>query len=287
MACGKTTIAQEPDSTMSVIFLVILAIAALPVVLAYGYAIVTFAIFPLVTRRDPDPAPGVRRDRARAFAIEGAAQLWAFCVAWMHLAPSPRIVCPGLGRPIVLLPGYTETAGTLWILGRRLNSLTGRPVAALNHRPGLYASIKRLACGAMDDIERIRALTGGGEVDLVGHSMGGLVSRYLVERLGFTGVRAIVTLGTPHEGARLARTRTGACATQMIPGSDFLELLKEGNPAAPVVRLASVGSLVDNIVQPVSSAVAPRGEHVWFGDVAHVGLLFDPAVAREVARLLS
>ena len=272
---------------LTTILLILLCLAALPVVLAYGYAVATFALFPVTTRRDPDPAAGVPRDRARAFALEGMGQVWAFMVAWMHLAPSPRIVCPGIGRPIVLLPGYTETAGTLWVLGRRLNHLTGRPVAAINHRPGMYASIKDLSYGAMNDIARILVVTGSDDVDLVGHSMGGLVSRYLVERLGFKGVRAIVTLGTPHRGARLARVRTGTCATQMIPDSDFLAKLGEPAPGSEAVRLASIGSLVDNIVQPVASAVAPRGEHVWFGDVAHVGLLFDPAVAREIARLLA
>lgn len=48
------------------------------------------------------------------------------------------------------------------------------------------------------------------EVSLVAHSMGGLVSRYYLESgsfatyPGFTRVRRLITLGTPHEGAALA-----------------------------------------------------------------------------------
>jgi len=271
---------------MTTFLLVLLAIAMLPYVMAYVYATVTFAIFPILTRGDPNPAPGVRRDVLRAWAVEGAAQAWAFLVSWMHLARSPRIVCPGIGRPIILLPGYTETAGTLWILGRRLNALTGRPVAALNHRPGFFAGIPRLAQTATADVERVLALTGSDKADLVGHSMGGLVSRFIVERLGKADlIRAIVTLGTPHKGARLAHVRRGEGTRQMRPGSSFLREMRSA--PAEGVRYASIGSLLDNIVQPVASAEGPTGEHRWFGNVAHVGLLIDPAVAREIARLLA
>jgi pimeloyl-ACP methyl ester carboxylesterase len=50
----------------------------------------------------------------------------------------------------------------------------------------------------------------GTEVSLIGHSMGGLVSRYYLEsgdfqtRPGFVAVRRLLTLGTPHRGAPLA-----------------------------------------------------------------------------------
>src|SRR5262249_42724736 len=48
------------------------------------------------------------------------------------------------------------------------------------------------------------------EIFLIGHSMGGLVSRYYLEsgsfkkRKGFKNVRQLITLGTPHLGAAIA-----------------------------------------------------------------------------------
>jgi len=269
--------------------LVVIAVAFLPLVAAYAYAALTFLLFPLLTRKDPDPVPGFPRDRVRAWWLEGVSQAWAFYVSWTHHSRTPRLVCAGIGRPIVLLPGYTETAGALWILGRRLNRLTGRPIFACSHRPSMYSRIEDLAGNAATDIAKACVLTKTDDADVVGHSMGGLVARYCVEKMGLIPlIRKVVALGTPHAGARLARTRLGRCTAQMIPGSAFLAGLSETLKTVPEsVRYASIGSLVDNIVQPVESTVSPRGEHIWFGDVAHVGLLLDPSVAREVARLVT
>ena len=54
--------------------------------------------------------------------------------------------------------------------------------------------------------------SGTGEILLVAHSMGGLVSRYYLEsgaykdRPGYSAVRQLITLGTPHRGSPLALT---------------------------------------------------------------------------------
>lgn len=62
-------------------------------------------------------------------------------------------------------------------------------------------------------VERMRAAHGADVViNLIAHSMGGLVSRYLLESgeydemscPGFSNIRRLVTIGTPHRGAPLA-----------------------------------------------------------------------------------
>jgi triacylglycerol esterase/lipase EstA (alpha/beta hydrolase family) len=67
-------------------------------------------------------------------------------------------------------------------------------------------------------IDAILAATGARKVDLIGHSQGGLDSRYLVSALGYGDrVGAIVTVGTPHAGTPVADVLTGAV---QIPGVD-------------------------------------------------------------------
>ncbi|HWT00859.1 MAG TPA: hypothetical protein VN256_11485 [Pyrinomonadaceae bacterium] len=69
-----------------------------------------------------------------------------------------------------------------------------------------------LAAGALADvIDKAQAAHEAGcEISLIGHSMGGLVSRYYLEsgdynsRPGFNCVRRLLTLGTPHRGSPLA-----------------------------------------------------------------------------------
>lgn len=63
---------------------------------------------------------------------------------------------------------------------------------------------KRLADQALDRLKRWRASSGNAQAKLVliGHSMGGLVSRYFLECLGgWREARALITLGTPHQGS--------------------------------------------------------------------------------------
>nr|MBA2324093.1 hypothetical protein [Pseudonocardiales bacterium] len=57
-------------------------------------------------------------------------------------------------------------------------------------------------------------LRGGQHIDVVAHSMGGLVSRWWIERAGgATAVRRLVTCGTPHQGSPWPRVQDIATAT--------------------------------------------------------------------------
>lgn len=69
--------------------------------------------------------------------------------------------------------------------------------------------------------------TGGARrVHLIAHSMGGLVSRWLVERLGGTSlVQTVTTVGTPHFGAPEALTMLAATSFGFVPGSTLASLI--------------------------------------------------------------
>jgi pimeloyl-ACP methyl ester carboxylesterase len=53
-------------------------------------------------------------------------------------------------------------------------------------------------CRLAAHIEQVRKETGVAQVDVIGHSLGGLVARYLVQTEGGRLVRRLVTLGTPY-----------------------------------------------------------------------------------------
>jgi len=67
------------------------------------------------------------------------------------------------------------------------------------------------AAGLADCVDKVAAKLGAGvEINLLAHSMGGLVSRYYLEsgkyadRPGFGSVRCLITMGTPHRGSTVA-----------------------------------------------------------------------------------
>lgn len=55
------------------------------------------------------------------------------------------------------------------------------------------------------EVNRILDIKGGGRIHIIGHSMGGLDSRYMIAHLGMGDrVASLTTIGTPHLGTSLA-----------------------------------------------------------------------------------
>jgi pimeloyl-ACP methyl ester carboxylesterase len=72
-------------------------------------------------------------------------------------------------------------------------------------------------------VEKALAATGGAcEINIIAHSMGGLIARYYLEsgqfnvHPGFRAVRSLITLGTPHRGAPLALTAAMGMEKQLF-----------------------------------------------------------------------
>ncbi len=109
-------------------------------------------------------------------------------------------------------------------------------------------------------VERIYARNPGlGPLTIVGHSKGGLIAAYYVKKLGgWRRTRAVVTLGTPHNGTPMAYLGlpVGFFARslwQLYPGSPFLRRLADG-PWPGEVRLVSLWSRDDGAA-PFPAAV--------------------------------
>ena len=60
-------------------------------------------------------------------------------------------------------------------------------------------------------IEKLAANSGYERIHVIGHSLGGLIARYYVQRLGGDArVHTLVTLGTPHSGTEARPTAADA-----------------------------------------------------------------------------
>ncbi len=120
--------------------------------------------------------------------------------------------------PVVLLHGLVDNRSVFVLLRRALGR--GRHVEALNYSL-LTCDLRTAARQLARHVEDVCARTGHRQVDLVGHSLGGLVARYYVQRLGGDErVRTVVTLGTPHSGtAAVPLAGLHPLVRQMRPGS--------------------------------------------------------------------
>lgn len=129
----------------------------------------------------------------------------------------------------------------------------------------------------------------GKAVDVVGHSMGGLISRYAVAatargEAGFPPsllVEDVVTLGTPHAGSDWSWGCAYTECVEMRPGSSFLGWLAT-NATDPQATGGTdwtvVGSEDDGIV-PATSAVSMAARHKvqyrWYEGIDHIDYIID------------
>jgi hypothetical protein len=209
------------------------------------------------------------------------------------VAPAlPRLPAPSTPPvpPVVLLHGFVDNRSAFVLLRRTLARGGHRRIESLNHSP-LTCDIRVAAELLGRHVEDLLARTGQDRVDVVGHSLGGLIARYYVQRLGGDlRVRTLVTLGTPHSGTRVAPLADAhPIVRQMRPHSALLEELRGPAPGCRT-RFVSFWSDLDRVMVPVETARIDhpdlRAENVRVTGIGHLALPVHPAVATRVRQVL-
>lgn len=189
------------------------------------------------------------------------------------------------GTPILLLHGWVDNRSVFTVLRRHLQRRGFGRVVTMNYSI-LTHDVPRAAARLGQVVERLCEETGYERVHVVGHSMGGLVARYYVQRLGGDArVHTLATLGTPHSGTRAAHLMLGRAVAQLRPGSAVLTELAEPAPGCRT-RFVCVWSDLDQMVVPKSSARLDRPDlrvrNVFVRGVGHLSLPVDYRVVREI-----
>jgi pimeloyl-ACP methyl ester carboxylesterase len=194
---------------------------------------------------------------------------------------------PGHGEgeqtPVLLLHGLFHNGGCWFVTAQRLRRL-GYDVYTLNLSPreDMDILVERVALR----VDELRHSLGVEKVDLVGHSMGGIIARYYVQSQGGAPyVRNCVLLATPHGGSKLAPFAVTALGKLLIPGSTFLTTLA-ARPLPEDVNFTAICSRHDNMVLPWQNATLDGVKNVELDALGHTGVLYHPdAFAAIVAGL--
>jgi triacylglycerol lipase len=206
-----------------------------------------------------------------------------------RIAPSLAWKPSDSHRLVLLIHGYLATRGSLHLLESRLSNM-GHLVLTYRlgvvHRGDICESAAKIAT----KIESIAAQTNLDRMDIVGHSMGGLVGLYYVKCMGGRRrVRRLVMLGTPTSGTWSALlgvglSPLGRAGLQLLPDSAFLRSLEEGE-LPEGVDIVSVSGQRDLLAPPSTTRL--RGVRHISLPTNHAGLLVDKEVARIVGELLA
>ncbi|WP_330459378.1 alpha/beta fold hydrolase [Streptomyces sp. NBC_00820] len=194
------------------------------------------------------------------------------------------------GPPVVLLHGFIDNRSVFVLLRRSLAQHGRERVESLNYSP-LTCDIRAAAELLGRHVEEICERTGSDRVDIVGHSLGGLIARYYAQCLGGDlRVRTLVTLGTPHSGTRaVPLANAHPIVRQMRPGSELLKELARPAPGCRT-RFVSFWSDLDSVMDPLEAACVDHPDldtqNVRVSGIGHLALPVHPAVAAGIREAL-
>jgi pimeloyl-ACP methyl ester carboxylesterase len=197
--------------------------------------------------------------------------------------------------PVVLLQGFLGTSAVLRPLDEYLQ-MKGRNVFVIDLGLVNIRDVRDSAEKLVFEIERIMEdyskRFGFNQVDIVAHSMGGLIALYYVRKLGgHRIVRNLVTLGTPFRGTYAASFGVALFGLvskgvwQMLPGSKFLDALHQIPKEPQDTHIVSLAAQHDTLCPPASCFL--KGATNRIVPLGHASLLMDHRVFRTLDSFLS
>lgn len=220
--------------------------------------------------------------------VRAALVEWAMAALLSVARPIGFLPLPGARshgpRPIIVLHGYAMNRANFWPLARRLRKAGLGPVFGFE-----YWTLGRTAAAARQlgwFIDEVRAATGAAEVDVIGHSMGGVVGRYFVSLAGGDGVvKHLITIGSPHSGTEMSKIGIGHPTRELVLGSALLTRLAAAPPPRHT-KLTVVWSRADALVPGTRQLAIPGAEVIMYDDLGHVTLLASRRVAAALIERL-
>lgn len=215
----------------------------------------------------------------------------------LALTDAPRALVDaaalGLSKPLLRrLPRAREEHAVMVLPGFLGDDLGNGPLIrflrSLGYRASGWQQGRNLGVDSFDQEQLMATLTNlastaGGQVSLVGHSLGGIYAREIA-REAPGGIRQVITLGSPFGLGHSNASHASRLYARLNPGQRRGQL----NPDPPPVPTTAIYTRADGIVNWRSSLQSGNHRNVHNIEVAgsHIGLNLNPAVWYWVAKKL-
>jgi triacylglycerol lipase len=188
-------------------------------------------------------------------------------------------------RPVILVHGFLDTSARLTRLGKYLRELGWTVYLPTLAPSNGTLGIDKLA-GQLDAF--IRQHCGDEQpIDLVGFSMGGIITRYYLQRLGGAArVRNFVSISSPHQGTWIAYGWSNEGTRQMRAGSPFLTDLNRDVEMLKDLNCTTMRTPIDLMIRPSKSSCLPFGKQHIFWVPAHPLMVWNRTCLKAVAEAL-
>ncbi len=184
-------------------------------------------------------------------------------------------------NPVVLVHGIGDDARTMEPMARSLLCEGRKPYSVTLKPNGGQAGLDELA-GQLDRFVGAK-ISPGQRFDLVGFSMGGLVCRYYLQRMGgLQRVEHFITLAAPHHGTLMAWLSWNRGGEQMRPDSAFLRDLNRDIASLGQIKFTSIWTPLDLMIIPAASSHTGIGRELKIWMPAHPLMALHPECIRAV-----
>ncbi len=189
----------------------------------------------------------------------------------------------GAGPRVLLLHGYAGHPRSHGFLRRHLRD-AGFATASLDLRD--HGSVQAMGDALRDWLRD--HVDPDDPIAVVAHSLGGVVTRFAIHAEDVRSrVRRIVTLGSPHEGTRIAEIVESEKASQMERDAELTAALEEQEPwHDDLPPLVCLWSRADLLMVPPEAAIADGAAARELPRVTHPGYMLRPRVWRAVVDAL-
>ena len=182
----------------------------------------------------------------------------------------------GWATPVLLVHGWMANKSNWLLVERELRAAGFGHIHAMSYRP-FPLDLEHLGERCVQRAHEVMEECGSDRIHLVGHSLGGLVSRWAVQLGGLSEATTVQTIASPHGGVPLAGLNRRARSSQNIAVRA---------PAAPGTTFVAYWSELDALVPPPFGEIREpklRAENVHVPRRGHVSIVLSRRVGAEIA----
>lgn len=224
-----------------------------------------------------------------------ALKLYPFGIFGSEDKGVPHPFCAVNPRPVLLVHGLIHNPTAFAGLQRRMQACGWKNIFTINYAT-CHGSLEKMVSDLSQTIDRILATTRATKIDIVAHSLGGIVTRaYLSKDIGKHKIKHLITLGTPHRGSHiseLVRNMTwGKIDFALEPESAFMTQLNH-SPLPQDLDITNIYSPHDWTLWPgdlgyFEGLPGHSITNVSIPYLGHVSLLYSETIIEKVLQSLS
>ena len=182
--------------------------------------------------------------------------------------------------PLIFVHGLGGNRGNFLLMAGYFRFMGRKRSYKIHFDPG--QSMDDMAAALAQFVRDVQTATGAAQVEMVAHSLGGVVARLAVNEHGIAdAVKTLITLGSPHHGTYAARYANTETTRSLRPDSDMITRLN-AKPWPGNIRGVTFFSSNDVFILPPEAATAEGTETIDVTPFTHYSYLFAPSSWQKV-----